>query len=175
MTTILERAPQLGMRDWYLGAGCITQTVWNELHGFPPDSHIKDYDLVYFDGSDLSSKAENSFEERAASLFGDLGVKVDVKNEARVHLWYEEHFGYPIEPYKSSEDAISTWPSTATAVGVTVEGEDRRVFAPFGISDLFGLIVRPNKRQITKERYVEKATRWASIWPKLRIIQWDEA
>jgi len=168
---VLERAPQLKMKNWYLGAGCIAQTVWNELHGFPAEKNIKDYDLVYFDGSDLSYEAENSFIERGSTLFRDLGVKVEIKNEARVHLWYMDHFGYSIEPYRSSEDAISTWPTTATSVGVTLgNGDTFKVFAPSGLSDLFTLILRPNKRLVTREIYMEKAKRWASLWPKLRVI-----
>lgn len=173
---VLERAPSLGMKNWYLGAGCISQTAWNVLHGFPPESNIKDYDLVYFDGSDLSYAAENLFIEKGASLFRDLQVRVEIKNEARVHLWYKERFGRSIEPYRSSEDAISAWPTTATSVGVTFrDGGKHVVFAPFGLSDLFGLVVRPNKRQATKEVYLEKVGRWTTFWPKLRVIPWEEA
>ena len=43
---ILQKAPSLAMANWYLGAGCIAQTVWNFLHGFEPTFGIKDYDLV---------------------------------------------------------------------------------------------------------------------------------
>ena len=32
----------------------------------------------------------------------------DVKNEARVHLWYEARFGAAIPPYQSAEAAIAT-------------------------------------------------------------------
>lgn len=173
--TILRRAPELGMKNWYLGAGCISQTVWNELHGFPPESHIKDYDLVYYESSDLSMGAEDSYIERADPLFKDLGIKVDIKNEARVHLWYKERFGNSIKPYDSAEDAISKWPTTATSVGVTNERGKFEAFAPFGLSDMFALIVRPNKKQVTKDIYMEKATRWKSTWPKLRVVLWDDA
>lgn len=48
---ILTRAPGLQLPDRHLGAGCITPTVWNELHGFTPDKDIKDYDLVCFASS----------------------------------------------------------------------------------------------------------------------------
>jgi len=172
---ILGGAPSLKLKNWYLGAGCISQTVWNELHGFQPEQHIKDYDLVYFDSSDLSYGAENSFIEQGASMFKDLGVKVEIRNEARVHLWYKDHFGQAIEPYRSCEDAISSWPTTATSVGVTTGSGEFRVFAPFGLSDLFAMVVRPNKRQVTKEVYMEKASRWASIWPRLDVIRWEDA
>jgi uncharacterized protein DUF6058/nucleotidyltransferase-like protein len=32
----LDRLPRLGLPSWYLGAGGITQTVWNHLHGLDP-------------------------------------------------------------------------------------------------------------------------------------------
>src|SRR5437899_6635367 len=57
-----------------------------------------------------------SYERRLRDLFQHLPIKLDVKNEARVHLWYEDRFGYAIKPYLSSADAIATFPTTATAV-----------------------------------------------------------
>ncbi|MDG6904102.1 MAG: nucleotidyltransferase family protein [Nitrososphaerota archaeon] len=33
------------------------------LHEFSPENNIKDYDLVYFDDSDLSYEVENMFIE----------------------------------------------------------------------------------------------------------------
>jgi hypothetical protein len=91
-----------------------------------------------------------------------------------VHLWYQDRFGYSIKPYSSSADAIASFPTTATSVGI------RRVFgkfeccAPFGLDDLFGLVVKPNKRQITRAIYEAKIARWRSIWPRLTILPWDD-
>jgi hypothetical protein len=118
---ILSRAPALGLPDWYLGAGAVTQTVWNQLHGFPADEGIKDYDIAYFDPNDLSPEAESAAEARAVEHFLDLGVAIDVTNEAAVHRWYGPRFGRQIEPYRSAEHAISTWPTTASCVGVRHE------------------------------------------------------
>lgn len=59
--TVLERAPSLNMPNWYLGGGSISQTVWNIKHGFDPEYGIKDYDLVYYNGNDVSYKAEDEF------------------------------------------------------------------------------------------------------------------
>jgi uncharacterized protein len=174
VTDILNRARLLKLPNWYLGAGCIAQTVWNELHGFPASSNIKDYDLAYFDSSDLSREAEESHATDARRLFQDLTVELDVANEARVHLWYPDHIGYAIKPYSSVEDGIASWPTTAAAIGVRKEADGRStIYSPFGLQDLFGLIVRPNKRQITKEIYMEKVRRWAKYWPKLIIVPWD--
>jgi hypothetical protein len=170
---ILSRVTALSIPNWYLGAGCIAQTVWNEFHGFQPSSNIKDYDLVYFDASNFSLQAEDSMVKSVQMEVKDLGVVVQVKNEARVHLWYKDHFGYSIQPYASVEDAISSWPTTATSIGVRFDPHGSfAVFAPFGLEDLFGLIVRPNKKQITKEIYMEKVQRWIKTWPKLKVIPW---
>jgi len=87
----------LNLPAWYLGAGCVAQTIWNRAHGKAPGADILDYDLVYYD-RDLS-------EER-------------------------ERFGYRIQPYESTEDGIAAWPTTATAIGVRLEGSQLEVWAP---------------------------------------------
>ena len=115
---ILERAKELGMPNWYLGAGGVVQTVWNAKHGFDPENGIKDYDLVYYNADDISYKAEDVFIQKAKEVFKDIPVLVETRNQARVHLWYEKHFGQPIDQYRSVEEAISTWPTTATSIGV---------------------------------------------------------
>ncbi len=170
---ILRLAPKLQMPNWYLGAGCIAQTIWNKLHEFDFNCGIKDYDLVYYDHSNLSGEKEELYIQKGRELFKD--VPVEIKNEARVHLWYEKHSGYPIEPYQSVEDAINAWPTTATCVAVKYSDKNQfAVYAPYGLNDLLGMIVRPNKTQITKEIYLKKVERWKKIWHKLKIIAWDK-
>ena len=169
---ILERAPQLRLHSWYLGAGGVTQTVWNVLHGFEPTRGIKDYDLVYFDGDDQSAAGEEVAESRATQLFGDLDVKLDVTNEARVHLWYPERFGRSIPPYRSTEHAISTWPTTASSIGVSSDNGEFVVCAPFGLSDLYAMVVRPNKAIIDRAIYEAKVRRWVEFWPRLSVMPW---
>ena len=170
---ILGRFEEIALPDSWLVAGCVAQTIWNLRCNLPAELGIKDVDLIYFDAQDLSTETEASHERRVRDLFRALPLKLDVKNEARVHLWYKDRFGYPIEPYSSSADAIATFPTTATSVGI------RRVFskfeccAPFGLDDLFGLIVRPNKRQVTRSIYEMKADRWRLIWPALTVLEWD--
>jgi uncharacterized protein len=172
---ILGRFEEVALPDSWLAAGCVAQTIWNLRCRHPAEFGIKDVDLIYFDEQDLSAETETSHERRLRDLFRGVPIKLDVKNEARVHLWYKDRFGYSIKPYSSSADAIATFPTTATSVGI------RRVFgsfeccAPFGLDDLFGLIVRPNKRQITRAIYETKIDRWQSIWPGVTFLSWDEA
>lgn len=168
----LELAPQLELPNWYLGAGAICQTIWNELHGFPLEYGIKDLDLVYFD-PDTSAKAQDKFIQKGKELFVGLPVEVELTNEARVHLWYKEEVGKEISPYTSTEDAINTWPTTASSVGVRYEAGKFLVYAPYGLNDMMRLIVRANKGLITREVYEKKAKRWTKAWPKLTVIPWD--
>jgi hypothetical protein len=173
LADILERFDDIALPDAWLVAGCIAQTIWNLACGQPAELGIKDVDLIYFDAEDISVEAEAGHERRLRDLFRHLPIKLDVKNEARVHLWYQQRFGYAIAPYRSSADAIATFPTTATAVGVRRIHDEFECCAPFGLADLFGLVVRPNKRQITRAIYEAKVERWRSIWPGLTILPWD--
>jgi hypothetical protein len=178
---VLDAAAQLDLPDWYLGAGAVVQTVWNLLHGEEPDRGIKDYDLVYFEPGDLSVEGEAAVEASIRRRLDELGVdggsdadvELDVHNEAGVHLWYAERFGRSIPPYRSSEHAISTWPTTASSIAVRGDRAGRlSVYAPFGLSDLFAMVVRPNKAIVDRGVYEEKAHRWAARWPQLTVLPW---
>lgn len=168
---ILRKAPDLKMKNWYLGAGCICQTVWNDKFGFDLNNGINDYDLVYYDDSDVSYEGEDKYIQEGKKLFGD--IPVEIRNQARVYLWYKDHFGRDIDPYKSVEEAISTWPTTATSVGIRLnENGEIKIFSLFGLDDLLGGIVRANKVKITEEIYMKKVNRWIKIWPDLNVIPW---
>jgi hypothetical protein len=170
---LLDRLAGLALPDWYLGGGAIAQTVWNALHGFDPTHGISDYDVVYFDPRDLTAAGEHAVEAAVATLVDiDGATGVDVTNEARVHLWYEKRFGRPLDPYRSSEQAIATWPTTATSLGVRLEGSELVVCAPFGLSDLFAMIVRPNTALVDEPVYRAKAEHWRQRWPNLAVHPW---
>jgi hypothetical protein len=168
---LLTVAADMALPDWYFGAGGVSQTVWNLRHGFAPDAGINDYDLVYFD-PDLSLEAEQRIEREVSDRLSEFGVQLDVKNEARVHHWYAERFGRQLAPYVSSEDAISTWPTTASCVGVRTDNHGFVVCAPFGLADALAMIARPNKAVVTRDVYEEKVRRWTTRWPNLRVIPW---
>src|ERR1700722_6511700 len=75
---ILRRLPELGLGQAYLVAGCVYQAVWNRLGGGEPGAMVKDYDVFYFDESDLSYAAEDGVIRRAATLFADLGAEIEL-------------------------------------------------------------------------------------------------
>lgn len=160
--------------DGWLVAGAVVQTVWNDAFNLPPDHGIDDIDLIYFDPGDLSAEAENTQAERIRACLDKVPIRLDVKNQARVHLWYQAKFGQAIAPYRSSAEAIATFPTTAAAIGIRPTGGNLEFTAPFGFDDLLGLIVRPNKRQVTADVYERKIRRWRKLWPDLRIVGWTD-
>ncbi len=175
ISDVLDHWDRLDLAACWLVAGAVVQTWWNQVHQFPPTHGIKDVDLVYFEDSDLSEQCEAHNSVRINKLFHRLGVRFDVTNQARVHQWYEQRFGYSIDPYESTEAAIATFPTTAGAIGIRPGGSELEAFAPFGFQDLRELVVRPNKVQITASIYAEKTRRWKAIWPKVNILSWEQA
>ena len=172
LNNIIKKATNLGLKDYYIGAGCIAQTVWNKQMNFSQNNGISDIDFVYYDSSDLSFEKENVTIEFIKEKINPGPIELDVKNQARVHLWYKEHFGYDIESYKSIEEAINSWPTTATSIGIRLKNSKFIVYAPFGLNDLFGMIIRANKTQITEKIYMQKVRKWKAKWPSLKVIPW---
>jgi hypothetical protein len=172
IAAILARFDAIALPDAWLVAGCLAQTVWSHTTGRPAGAGIRDIDLVYHDAADLSEESENARALRLRALFADLPEKLDVKNQARVHLWYERRFGRAISPYPSTAAAIATFPATATALGVQQSGSQFRVCAPFGLADLFSLTVRANPVLVSREVYEAKAARWRTEWPMLTVLPW---
>lgn len=172
LKTILERLEGYVLDNYYVAAGAINQTVFNYYHNNSMNYLIDDYDIVYYD-EDLSYEKEDKIIKEINLLCKDLNVSLDIKNQARVHLWFKNKFGYSIEPNKSVEDAISKWGSTVTCIGVRLKNNELTIFAPYGLNDLFSLIIRPNKENFIKKGYEEKTRKWKQNWPKLTIIPWD--
>lgn len=172
LAPIIDAWDTLALPDGWIAAGVIAQTVWNHRFGLPLMHGIADVDLIYFDPHDLTETGEAKHAARIRSRLAGLPVQIDIKNEARVHIWYEKKFGHQIAPYSSSIDAIGSFPTTATAIGLKRERGRVLINAPFGLNDLMSGIVRPNKRQISEAVYTAKVERWTAIWPNLQIIPW---
>ena len=174
---ILARLPQLTLNDGWLVAGSLFQTVWNVIDERPATFGIKDYDVFYFD-PDTSWEAEDANIKRAAAIFADLGAEVELRNQARVHVWYEQKFGIPCPPFRSTCDGIDHFLTTCSMVGVAPVGEELKLYAPVGLHDVFERIMRPNPLwhgHSRRQRYEEKAMRWQSLWPNLSVAPWSDA
>jgi uncharacterized protein len=166
---ILRQLPFLGLPDAWLVAGCLFQTVWNLRSGNPPEAHIKDYDLFYFDPSDLSEAAEAQVNEQVESAFAGLGIMVEAKNQARVHTWYKDYFGFPYPALRSSRDGIDRFLVTSTCVGLRAGGTSPELYAPNGLDDLYQGRLSPNPLCPHQPLFEKKARAYQERWPWLKI------
>jgi len=168
--TILARLPQLEAADAWLVSGALFQTAWNVLTDRAPDYGIRDYDVFYFD-PDTSWDAENAVIARAKHVFADVGAAIEVRNQARVHLWYEAKFGTPYPPLTRTIDGIDRFLMHNAQVGICRQDQTYSVYAPRGFDDIAHMIVRPNSTpNFRKTAYHEKAERWKSLWPEITIL-----
>ena len=96
-----------------------------------------------------------------------------VKSQAAVHLWFHEVFGHQVEPLRSMEEAVATWPETALAVGVGPLADDTiTITTPLGLDDRFSMVVRRNPRRVSVETYEKRIAEksYSKRWPGVRIV-----
>ena len=168
--TITDELFQLALPDAWLVSGCLVQTVWNVRTGRAVDYGISDYDVFYFD-SDTSWEAEDAVIRKLTAHFGRLGITVEARNQARVHLWYPEKHGLPYPPLKHSTDGIDRFLTRNTCIGIRRTGEGYAVYAPDGFDDAENLVARPNiTANFSAENYVKKTARWKALWPEVTVL-----
>ena len=165
---VMRMVRSLQLADCWIGAGFVRNAVWDWLHGISPAAIEGDVDVIWFDPSRAEPAEDAALEARLRGL--DASVRWSVRNQARMHL----RNGDP--RYASATDALRFWPETATAVAVRQAGRGAVEWAaPFGLADLFGLIVRPTpefrgaKQAIFAERVHRK--QWLRKWPRLTLVQ----
>ena len=168
---VLRTVRPLGLSDWRVFSGAVYQSVWNAVTGRPVGYGRKDYDLGYFD-PDTSWDAEDMIIKRVAAAFDEpFRSEVEVRNQARVHLWFGERFNEPYEALPDTDTALSRFVAPAFAVGVRLEDDDRiSVAAPFGLDDMFGLVLRPNPQRPRATGWDKVVASATSRWPELTII-----
>ena len=168
---LLNALAALRVPDAWLVSGCLVQSVWNVLTDRPIGYGINDYDVFYFD-RDTSWDAEDRVIKQLVPVASELGVHVEVRNQARVHLWYEQKFGTPYPPLASSTEGIDRFLTRNTKVGIRRHDTGDEVYAPDGFDDIAKLLITPNRSaNFSRERYFEKAARWRSLWPELTLVE----
>lgn len=173
LMTILDYIYELKLPNFYIAAGSVFQTIWNYYDNKPLNSGIKDIDIIYYDDNDLSKENVKKLENKITEHFKELNYKFDVKNEARMHLWYKEKLNKNINQYINSEDAIDHWIATVHSISITKENDNIKVYAPYGLSDIFSRTIRPIKhKDNSKEIYDKKVASWKERFENLNIIEW---
>ncbi|MDO8042021.1 nucleotidyltransferase family protein [Janthinobacterium sp. SUN137] len=168
---VLHAVAQLGLPHCCIGAGAVRNLVWDALHGYAQASALSDVDVAYFDAHNLQPRREVELRQRLETVLP--GVPWEVCNQARVHLWFEDAFGYAVPPLLSLDDAIATWPEFATSVGISLQPDGGiGIIAPHGLDDLFDMVVRRNPARISLDGYAQRLASkdYAARWPRVTII-----
>ncbi|HEX7925337.1 MAG TPA: nucleotidyltransferase family protein [Bradyrhizobium sp.] len=167
---ITDELYRLALPDAWLVSGCLVQTVWNVLTGRRIDHGISDYDIFYFD-PDTSWEAEDAVICDLKARHGHLGVAIEARNQARVHLWYPDKHGLPYPALSRSSEGIDRFLTATTQIGIRRSANGYDVYAPNGFDDVAGMIVRPNKTaNFSAVNYATKAARWKTLWPELTVL-----
>lgn len=171
LMSALSAVHDLGLDFWCIGAGAVRNLVWDNLHGFDLPSSLPDVDVAYFDPSATTSERDAELQRTLTQALP--GVPWEVTNQAYVHHWFEGHFGYPVAPLHSLEEAIASWPEYATSVGVSLRADNVvEIIAPHGLQDLFSLTIRHNPIRASaytfRQRVAQK--RYAERWPMVMVV-----
>lgn len=165
---VLARLPRLGLSQSFLTAGCLFQTLWNQTAGRSPEVGIRDYDVFYFDDTDLSWAAEDQAIRQARMLFADLGIVVELRNQARVHRWYERRFGSPCQPLASPCEAIDRFLVACCCIGI--EAATGKLYVSGDLAELQAGLLRRNPRTPQPALFRAKAEDYRSRCAFLTIL-----
>ena len=168
MMNVLQMAKSLELPDWWVCAGFVRSKIWDTLHDYEAKTAMPDVDVIYYDSLHQDEIYEQSLETKLMNI--DATIPWSVKNQARMHVVNN------MPPYSSSVNAISKFPETATALGVTLDELNNVILtAPCGIEDVLSLQVKPTahflkskeRLHMYKNRVIKK--NWQSKWPSITI------
>lgn len=172
LTAWLQTLQRLELPDAWIVSGAIYNQVWNHLTGRPWLYGIKDVDLFYFD-PDLSYEAEDRAIARVTAAFPPV-PPVELRNQARVHLWYPSRFGQPYPQLTRSAQAIDLFALRTHCVGARLTATGLDIYAPYGLDDIFGFRLTPNPALDNRATHEAKAKRQMALWPELLFIPWPD-
>ena len=165
LMAVLNKANNLNLPDWMIGAGFLRNKVWDKLHNIKrKNADTNDIDLVYFD----KKNTEIFDKELSEKMRGVLGLRWEIVNQSYTHKWHNREI-----PYSNTTEALSEWVETPTCVAVTLENGEPKIIAPHGIEDLVNLIVRPTPSHSSDlEVFYNRigSKNWLKKWPKLKIV-----
>jgi len=162
----LELVKSLNLPNWCIAAGYVRNFVWDFLHDRTENTQLNDVDVLYYDLSDELEETEKHHERILNEEFSEYNWSI--KNQARMHYRNNDN------RYKSVEDAMMRWPETVTAIGITLDQDNKvTIIAPYGLSDLFEMKIRRSPLFKDGEYFITRVQNknWLKTWPKLELVE----
>lgn len=173
MMDVLTHVKALNLPDWWVCAGFVRSKIWDVIHNFSERTDLPDVDVIYYDTRNISIEKEKELERQLK--LSNAQVPWSVKNQARMHLVND------VPPYKSSEDAMSKYPETATALGVKIDAGGKVLLAaPWGVTDAINGLVEPtpyfNQSEERLHIYSDRVRKkqWHLTWKTLKVAQLEQ-
>jgi len=165
---VLTLIRRLALKQGYLAAGSIRNTVWQVLSQ-QPVSLTSDVDVVFFD-PDRPASDDLALSQQLAAWAPQY--QWQVKNEV-----YMAHYNFSDVPeFTSVADAIGHFVETPTCIGARLTDETQiELLAPYGLDDLMTFNCRPvpfyqqDDRHLAVYRQRMQQKQWQQRWPKLSI------
>jgi hypothetical protein len=101
------------------------------------------------------------------AVLSDLGITVEVANQARVHLWYPAFFGHAYEPLASAEGGIRRFLVRETCVAVRPD----EVHAPYGLMGVYEGTLTANPLVPHADLFERKVASYRQRWPWLTRVR----
>lgn len=92
-----------------------------------------------------------------------------MKNQARIHLWYEEHFGHPYPRLTCAIDGIDRFLVSSTCIGMRPASDGYEIYAPNGLDSIYKDELSPNPLVDHPDLFVAKARSYRARWCWLRV------
>ncbi|MBR8835131.1 MAG: nucleotidyltransferase family protein [Stigonema ocellatum SAG 48.90 = DSM 106950] len=162
--TVLPAIAKVNLPNWWLAGGAVRNTVWHSIFGENCRLVIKDFDIAFFD-----PEGDRSQELAAKATLTEQfpHYTFDVKNQASFARWRPGD-----KTYSSTEDGITNWLHTATAVGVRLDLQGQwQFFTPYGLDDLFSGIIRPTPPHTHNPDAERKAAEFLQKCPFVVALQ----
>lgn len=168
MKRILQIIKDLQLKDSWLCAGSLRNFIWNMESGQSAFDATTDVDVIFYDET-ISYEETCALEEKLRADYSDY--KWELKNQVYMHI-HSPH----TEPYKNSQDAMSKYPETCTAIGARLDEEGQlEIFCPYGLDLIRNFKVKPTPHfladQERKALYNQRLSKknWIEKWPQLKL------
>lgn len=160
---------------FFIAGSTIFKIIFNKRFHMPEMYGIEDIDIIYFDKKETSYEREDEIIKTVkGNVTNNIANILDIKNQARVHLWFKQKYGKEIKPYHDIKNVFDRMSTSLQKCALEISKNDTilRIYDNHFISDVKSMVIRRNnKSQYDESGFLEKAKKWIDLYPDLKIIK----